>query len=524
MNDYEIRQLIFALEKKYDQQIEALKAEIESLKEKKQQPVALIDYYLEKYNKVAKEIKEQRIAPIKKEIVELQQDYDNLQAQTENFQIMTEKYSDNQSMIIMCKEELERVYLKLENYNFEYDRKCNDLYKEIEVLDEQYNERVLKYVGVMDSYNNGEIFASELQLKISQLLRYFKEDGYYNASKTIDYIFDLTKLNNEHQKNMTECNDKIVSLQEEIASLEMDDPNSSLQDLLTMTEDIKNELDRKIKVEASLDELLTNLIQNHQEKIKDVIEHKQLIEASKAEIAMEIDPLVVELLTALETTDTPANVKNNLLLKLSNLNNQLGELEDSVVRRSILEKEYEALQQVLDQVNENLKAMEAYVEKSYQIIRSNQSYRYYFDEYVACNAKMKELTKIINNAKAENEVLKNERKKLIIDPYAKNRIMEIDEKISNNDLKITTSLHDINFIRDDLKESSQINERLFKVIHDKEIAEEKLPIIVRKKEELIKELTMRYEELKSYDHKVEEYNQLIEEAEIINEKLKGNKN
>ena len=60
------------------------------------------------------------------------------------------------------------------------------------------------------------------------------------------------------------------------------------------------------------------------------------------------------------------------------------------------------------------------------------------------------------------------------------------------------------------------------VIKDKEIAESKLPEIESKKDLLIQELTRRYEELQSYNEKIDEYNRLVKEAEEINERIQNN--
>ena len=99
---------------------------------------------------------------------------------------------------------------------------------------------------------------------------------------------------------------------------------------------------------------------------------------------------------------------------------------------------------------------------------------------------------------------------------------EIDEKIGVNERNITHSLQEIHFLREDLKARGTANERLYKVIKDKEIAESKLPEIESKKDLLIQELTRRYEELQSYNEKIDEYNRLVKEAEEINERIQNN--
>ena len=114
--------------------------------------------------------------------------------------------------------------------------------------------------------------------------------------------------------------------------------------------------------------------------------------------------------------------------------------------------------------------MRNYIDKAYQIIKSNPSYRNYFDNYVASNTKIKELSNVIEVTKEINQELREQRKSLVLDPYAKSRLDEIDEKLAINDRKITNALQEIHIIREDLKARGTANERVYKVIKDKEIA------------------------------------------------------
>ena len=48
---------------------------------------------------------------------------------------------------------------------------------------------------------------------------------------------------------------------------------------------------------------------------------------------------------------------------------------------------------------------------------------------------------------ALNDELREQRKSLVLDPYAKTKLDEIDEKIGVNDRKINHSLQEIHFLR-----------------------------------------------------------------------------
>ena len=93
MNDFEIKQLIYQLQNKYDQKIAELEREIAELKNQLvKEPVkethesgnALLSYYLNKYENEASEIKRQRLEGIVKEISDLNDDLENLQNKLEN--------------------------------------------------------------------------------------------------------------------------------------------------------------------------------------------------------------------------------------------------------------------------------------------------------------------------------------------------------------------------------------------------------------------------------------------------------
>ena len=295
-----------------------------------------------------------------------------------------------------------------------------------------------------------------------------------------------------------------------------------LEELKHMVEDLEQEKVRKNQVHASLTELVDSLINKHLSQIKDQMNYLSLIDADKHEISSKLEALITELIQNLKTSDTDANRKNNLLLRLGELEDQIATLEEEVVRKTVLENEYKEYEEALSVVTQNQLAMQNYIEKAYSIIKSNNQYRNYFDNYVSSNTKIKELTKTIETTRETNDELRDQRKSLVLDPYAKAKLDEIDEKIAVNERNINHSLQEIHFLREDLKARGTANERLYKVIKDKEVAESKLPEIESKKDLLIQELTRRYEELQSYNEKIDEYNRLVKEAEEINERIQNN--
>ena len=531
MNDFEIKRLISQLQSKYDAKISELEREIAELKKQltKENVVeindsdnALLNYYLNKYENEAEEIKRLRLEGIVKEISDLNDDLTNLQTQLENIKIRKDNYAVNLELSGNLQYERERTYLKIEDYNFNYERKCNDLYKDAELLDDIYNEKVNKYINIVGSFLDGDLTLNELNEKISNLVYYFYDDGYKKASVLIDLVNNIEKLTNENKKNLSDATATIQDINEQLNNLDLEDPSSALEELVNMIEDLEQERIRKNQVQASLTELVDSLINKHLNQIKDQMNYLNLIETNKQEASSKLEELVDSLLQNLKTSDTDANRKNNLLLKLQELEEQITNLEEDVVRKTVLENEYKEYEEALKLVSQNQQALKTYIEKAYTIIKSNPSYRNYFDYYVSSNTKIKELTKVIETIKTDNEALREQRKSLVLDPYAKSKLDEIDEKIGVNDRKITHSLQEIHFLREDLKARGDANERLYKVIKDKEKAESSLPEIENKKDELIQELTRRYEELQSYNEKVDEYNQLVREAEDINERIQNN--
>ena len=531
MNDFEIKQLIYQLQNKYDQKISELEREIAELKKQLlkeptvEQPEvgnALLNYYLNKYETSANEIKKQRLAGIVQEISDLNADLENMQSQLVVAKQRGENYGHNLEVSANLQYEREKAYLKIEDYNFNYERKCNDLYKDAELLDDIYNEKVNRYINVVGSFLDGDLTLNELNEKISNLVYYFFDDGYKKASVLIDLVNNIEKLTKDNKRNISEANAFIQEINEQLSKLDLEDPSAYYDELVHMVEDLEQEKIRKNQVYSSLTELVDSLINKHLLQIKDQMNYLSLIEANKQEISSKLEELIEELIHNLKTSDTDANRKNNLLLRLGELEDQISSLEEEVVRKTVLENEYKEYEDALKVVTQNQLAMQNYIEKAYSIIKSNQQYRNYFDNYVSSNSKIKELTKVIETTKELNDELREQRKSLVLDPYAKTKLDEIDEKIGVNDRKINHSLQEIHFLREDLKARGTANERLYKVIKDKEIAESRLPEIESKKDLLIQELTRRYEELQSYNEKVDAYNQLVKEAEEINEKIQNN--
>lgn len=531
MNDFEIKQLIYQLQNKYDQKIAELEREIaelknqlvkEPVKENHESGNALLSYYLNKYENEASEIKRQRLEGIVKEISDLNDDLENLQNQLENTKQRTEQYQTNLELSGNLQYEREKAYLKIEDCNFNYERKCNDLYKDAELLDDIYNDKVNRYINIVGSFLDGDLTLNELNEKISNLVYYFYDDGYKKASVLIDLVNNIEKLTKENKKNINDATTLIQNINEQLSNLDLEDPSVMLEELKHMVEDLEQEKVRKNQVHASLTELVDSLINKHLSQIKDQMNYLSLIDADKHEISSKLEALITELIQNLKTSDTDANRKNNLLLRLGELEDQIATLEEEVVRKTVLENEYKEYEEALSIVTQNQLAMQNYIEKAYSIIKSNNQYRNYFDNYVSSNTKIKELTKTIETTRETNDELRDQRKSLVLDPYAKAKLDEIDEKIAVNERNINHSLQEIHFLREDLKARGTANERLYKVIKDKEVAESKLPEIESKKDLLIQELTRRYEELQSYNEKIDEYNRLVKEAEEINERIQNN--
>ena len=335
-------------------------------------------------------------------------------------------------------------------------------------------------------------------------------------------VNNTENLQNNYVIKNKELNNRITEINNSLEQSKVEDPNLYIDEVKKMLDDINQELVRKNQVYNSLVDLIDSLILNHLENIKDTYRYHKLVDTSKQDISSILENQISSLLTKLLNSDTDANRKNNLLLRLSELEQEISDLEVYVSRKTELELEYKEYEKALEVVTENANKMRQYIEKSYQLIKSNQQYHYFFDEYISANTKIKELNSIIDLLKQENSVLREKRKTLVLDPYAKTKLNELDENIDLNETKISRSLQEIALIKDSIARRGLENEKLFKVIKDKEITENKLKEINNKKDELVHELTRRYEELQEYYEKEHIYRRLIEEANDINEKIKNN--
>ena len=121
------------------------------------------------------------------------------------------------------------------------------------------------------------------------------------------------------------------------------------------------------------------------------MEYMELIENDKQAISVKLESLLEELIHNLKTSDTDANRKNNLILHLQEIDDRINELEEYVVRKNVLQNEYNELENILSEVSNNQRLMQLHVDKAYQIIKSNPEFRYYFDNYISSNTKIKEL-------------------------------------------------------------------------------------------------------------------------------------
>ena len=530
MNDFELLQLIKKIESKFENRIAELENEIQELKNKLngsenvvvKENNQLLNYYLNRYSSEAELIKENRLSGIISEMEEVNVDYNNIKTQLYNLEQKNLEYDKNLEIEAELNRQLEQTYISIEDYNFDFDRKCTDLYKEAEYLDEIYNDKVNRYMNIVDGFIDGDYTINEINEKIDSLVYYFMEEGYRRASVLVDLVTSIEKYTTINKKQLKDADNLIQSINKKLNELDLENPEIMIQETKSMLEDIELEIERKNQVYNSLVSLIDSLIEKHLKQIKDTMEYMELIENDKQAISVKLESLLEELIHNLKTSDTDANRKNNLILHLQELDDRINELEEYVVRKNVLENEYKELELILNQASNNQRLMQLHVDKAYQIIKSNPEFRYYFDNYVSSNTKIKELETNIEKNKKENLELREVRKTLVLDPYAKQKLEEIDNKIALNDRDISFALKEITFIRDDLKTKGSQNSKLYKVIKDKEIAESTIPVIEEKINQLREELTRKYEELITYEEYVAEYNNLVKEAEELNEKLQNN--
>lgn len=521
MTENELLQIIATMA----EEIENLKKRLSALEQTSSNPSDVLDdnslilYYLNKYKTAASEIRKNRLENIETEIESLKEDQINLVEKLSIVEQDSISFNEKKNSFAEYEKTIAKNQLAIENCNFEYDRSCGELYKEVEIYDERYNDILRLYNNTLKSYYNGDIYPNELTVKINRIIRYFNSEGYQNSCDLIDIVNKLDVINNNYRQNIKKYQDEITEIKNVIAQISSEDPTLELKEIKSMVEDVNQELSRKEKVYNSLVTLIDDLIKNQENKIKDVISHNLLIEMSKTEIASSAENLLEKLLEELKNADTKENIKNSLILRLSQIAERLLELENLVAKHHQQEKLYEENQTNLETVNKNIITFEDFIQKVYQIIKSNQDYRFFYDEYVAGITKSKELNNNISTLKHEIEILKDKRKSLIIDPYAKQKVLEIDERISENEEQITIKLREINCINDNLKERSLNNERIFKMISDKEKIEIQLPLIKKKKEYLVEEIAKQFQELKKSDHVLEEYQKLLDESDRINAKL-----
>lgn len=524
MNENEILELLMEMKEAFEKEINELKERIKALEQEKTVQVSdnnsLIDYYLNKYSEKALEVRKTRTKGIESEIESLKEDQINLVERLSIVEQDAISFNEKKNSFSEYENTIEQNKLAIENCNFEYERVCNQLYKEVEVYDERYNDILKLYKTTMRSFFNGEIYPNELTIKINRVIRYFTNDGYQNACDLIEIVNHLNKINNNYKKDIKTYQDKIRETKELINQISAEDPTLELKEVKAMVDDVNQELARKEKIYNSLTSLLDETIENQTNTLKDVINHNVLIDMNKTEIANIAEELVINLIDKLKSADTPDNIKNSLMLRLSEINERLSELEVAVAKHQQQERSYEENQKALEVVEKNIKEFEDFITKLYQVIKSDQNYRFFYDEYVAGITKMKELNDLITNLKNTNESLRKKRKTLITDPYGKQAVLDIDDEIASNEEQITQNLMEINYINDSLKERSLNNEKLYRLISNKEKIETQLPSIKNKKERLVEEIANQYRELQKSDQILEEYQQLLDESDEINAKLR----
>lgn len=310
MNEFELLQLIKKIEQKFENKIAELEKEIATLKQGNnvvvETPVKensqLLNYYLNRYSTEAESIKNLRLEGIIKEIEDINIDYDNIKAQLFNLEQRSLEYDQNLEIEEDLKNQLSQTYASIEEYNFDNERKCRDLYKEVEYLDEIYSDKINRYINIVGGFMDGDYTINETNEKLATLISYFYEEGYRRASVEVDLILSIDKYTSIHNKQLKDAEKLIQSLNQRLNNLNLQNPDILILETKGMLEDVELEIERKNQVYNSLLNLIDNLTNKHLKQIKDTMEYLELIDSDKQAISEKLEALLSELLENLKSS------------------------------------------------------------------------------------------------------------------------------------------------------------------------------------------------------------------------------
>jgi len=468
---------LYELLAKQAEMIGELKKQVESIKTAPENVNVkeLAEYYQNQYLLLFDEITAPRWEELKNKIAGLKQEIKLASDEKEHREKMLQANQQIIDQIKAWEEKIEQEYVNLEKIRFDTENRINELKDKRRALIEKDEGKWHRLNSVVEGCRKGIIAFSELNREVAEMRKHAlsKEAVSPEELKKIDdEVMALTQALSETNAKAQE---DVLGMNQKIAELK-----TGLQELTPSTiEDERNELESRLsQAEQYFSELYSSyekLKNDHLAGIKNLLTRAEVIGESNKEIAQNMERFFSEAKVALTEHDTPENKEQRereIAEKQKERENMLNARRLDLERQ---ENDYIRLCNLYTTVKQNIQKVEDYVTKTQNVINGSGIFQTFYNNWKTLQTKKIELQSGLSEKMQKLDHDLSERKKLVYDPFAKEKLVALDKEIKTLKEEIDASSQTITEIEEAIANLSQQNKRIAAVLKDAEKYETTLP-------------------------------------------------
>lgn len=484
---------------------------------KESDPMTISSYYLKKYLSIHDEIYKERANALEEKRKSLQAEYDNLMKQEDGLDIIASKNEESISRIKEIDEEINQKYYELEKERYEFEAEVSNVTK---LEDSSYQETmssINEILKVMSRTNDIDVITSIT----SQIVQALKINLYplnviisKNKYKLVRRLQDINVLD---QKVKMETK----ALSAEKKSLESAIQTISLETVESMLDELALEITKVNKSKEELDKLFKMIKPNNLKNIQDEINHLEVLEYTKKEIAGAMDQVINEYYDKLRSLDTTTNIQLNKTMELSKLAIKKKEMDEVKHEYDTKLADYQQLDSIYQNISGNIKTLEEYLQLTTKTIKAKNEYVEFVNRYDGTKTTIKLIQNEILNTENKIKELKETRKLKALDPYAKEAIQELTSQIRKNENLLEKYQEDVRNTTLELEEMShnERNLKLINILKERGKVESKLPTLYDQQKELGTIVNTKYQELRTLEKKLKDYDEITERIEALESEI-----
>lgn len=491
--------------------------EIKGYIKKDSEPLTISSYYLKKYLAVHNAVYQERLEDLDKKGKSLQNEYDNLMKQEDGLETIAFKNEESIKRIKEIDEIINQKYYDLEKTKYEFDSEVASVTKQ-EASSYHDTMNSLNEVLTIMEQNKDPFIISKV---VTQVINASRMNIYptnviigKNKYKLVNRLQDINELEQKVKIEVKSLNSEKKSLENAIQTI-------SLETLEEMLDQLALEITKVNKSKEELEKLFKTIKGENLKALQDEINHFEVLEYSKKEIASKMDSLLQEYEEKIRTLDTKTNIELNKTIELSKLNTKKAELNELKKNYEIILGDYQQLDSIYQSVSSNINKLEEYLQYASKTINAKVEYTEFVNRYDGLNTTIKIVENEVLNASNKLKSLKDERKQKALDPYAKEVIQNLTTQIKKTEQLIEQYQEDIrnNKLELELMLQNEKNLKLVNILKDRTLIENKLPSLYNKQKELGISVNEKYQELRTLEKKLQDYDEIVEKIEALESEI-----